>query len=53
MTKNIKEIENLEDLEKILGKKRVVKLFLQHYLKTINKELQNEDTNFDINEIMK
>lgn len=50
---NIKEVRTLEDLEKILGKKKVAKLFLQHYLKTINRELQDENTDFDINEIMK
>lgn len=50
---NIKEVRTLEDLEKILGKKKVAKLFLQHYLKTINRELQDENIDFDINEIMK
>ena len=41
------EIRTIEDLEKFLGREKLSKLFIQHYLKVLGSELKSVKTDDD------
>ena len=47
------DIKNIEDLEKFLGREKLSKLFIQHYLKVLGSELKSvkTDDDFDVREL--
>lgn len=47
------EIRTIEDLEKFLGREKLSKLFIQHYLKVVGSEFKNIkfDDDFDVGEL--
>lgn len=49
------DIKTLSDLEEFIGKEKLTKFFIEHYLKSQANTLQEiklDDENFDINEIL-
>jgi len=48
------DIKTLEDLEKFLGKEKLVKFFIEHYIKSQAKELKElklSDDDFNVEDI--